>query len=172
METFEDLWEEEEEDLQEESDSPSEIPPPKPATITPEQQEQVEKLLDELQIGKQLTDNIEEVVSDISLNLLNYQDFPALQWAHTKLTIKGKDPKIKVVFWACIMAMAGAINLYLDPELSYTWWEGSLLVENPRVMAVIELTELGHGFTNISPLESSPFISLATATLPSLKIRT
>jgi len=29
---------------------------------------------------------------------LNYQNFPALQRARTKLTIKGKDPKIDVVF--------------------------------------------------------------------------
>jgi hypothetical protein len=79
METFEDLREEEEEDLQEESESPSEIPPPEPATITPEQQEQVEKLLDELRTGKWPTDNIEEVASDVSLNSLNYQDFPALR---------------------------------------------------------------------------------------------
>jgi hypothetical protein len=39
---------------------------------------QVEKLLNELREGKQLTDNTEEVASDVSLNLLNYQDFPTL----------------------------------------------------------------------------------------------
>ena len=84
--------------MQEESDSPSEIPPPEPATITTEQQEQVEKLLNELQTGKWPTDNIEEVASDVSLNSLNYQYFPALQQACAKLTIKGKDPKIDVIF--------------------------------------------------------------------------
>ena len=128
METFEDLREEEEEDSQEESDSPLEIPPPEPAIITAEQQEQVKKLLDELRTGKRPTDNIEEVASDVSLNSLNYQDFPALRRARAKLTIKGKDPKIDIVFRARITAMAGAINLYLDPELSYTWREASLLV--------------------------------------------
>jgi hypothetical protein len=51
-----------------------------------------------------------------------------LKRAHTKLTIKGKDPKIDVVFRACIIAMTGAINLYLDLELLYTWQEASLHV--------------------------------------------
>ena len=128
MDTYEHLREEEEEDLQEESDSPSESPLPEPATITPEQQEQVEQLLNELRAGRRPTDNIEEVASDVSLSLLNYRDFPALRRACAKLTIKGKDPKIDVVFRARITAMAGAINLYLDPELLYTWREASLLV--------------------------------------------
>jgi hypothetical protein len=38
----------------------------------PEHQEQVEKLLNKLQAGKWPTDNVEEVASDISLNLSNY----------------------------------------------------------------------------------------------------
>lgn len=71
MDTYEHLREEEEEDSQEESDSPSESPLPEPATITPEQQEQVENLLSELQVGKWPTDNIAQVASDISLSLLN-----------------------------------------------------------------------------------------------------
>jgi hypothetical protein len=79
MDTYEHLREEEEEDSQEESDSPPENPPPEPATITPEQWEQVEQLLNELQAVKRPTDNIGEVASDVSLSLLNYQDFPALQ---------------------------------------------------------------------------------------------
>ena len=79
MDTYEHLREEEEEDSQEESDSPSESPLPEPATITPEQQEQVEQLLNELRAGRRPTDNIEEVASDVSLSLLNYQDFPALR---------------------------------------------------------------------------------------------
>ena len=72
MDTYEHLREEEEEDSQEESDSPSESPLPEPATITPEQQEQVEQLLNELWVGRRPTDNIEEVASDVSLSLLNY----------------------------------------------------------------------------------------------------
>ena len=50
-----------------ESDSPSESPLPEPATITPEQ---VEQLLNELRVGRRPTDNIEEVASDVSLSLL------------------------------------------------------------------------------------------------------
>ena len=81
----------------------------------------IKDFLDNLQEGRQLTNNAEEVTSDVSLNLLSYQDFPALRQACTKLNIKGNDPKVNVVFQARITAMVGAINLYLDPRLPYTW---------------------------------------------------
>ena len=127
MDTYEHLWEEEEEDSQEESDSPSVNPPPELTTITPEQQEQVENLLSELQVGKWPTDNIAQVASDISLSLLNDWNF-----LHCNEHTWNSPSKERSQYWCClqvcIRAMAGAINFYLDPKLSYTWQEASLLV--------------------------------------------
>jgi hypothetical protein len=42
--------------------------------------------------------------------------------------VKSKDKKLDIVFRGHISAMVSTLNLYLDPELSYTWREASLLV--------------------------------------------
>ena len=65
---------------------------------------------------------------DQTLDHMNYRDFPTLRRAKAALTVKVKDKKLDVVFRSCITAMVGTCNLYLDPELSYTWWEASLVV--------------------------------------------
>ena len=39
-----------------------------------------------------------------------------------------KDVKIDVTFRARITAMVGTLNLYLDPEMSYTWRQASVVV--------------------------------------------
>ena len=65
---------------------------------------------------------------DQTLDHMNYQDFPALRQAKAALTVKARDKKLDVVFQSCITTMVGTLNLYLDPELSYTWWEASLVV--------------------------------------------
>ncbi|KAF7378025.1 hypothetical protein MSAN_00226400 [Mycena sanguinolenta] len=65
---------------------------------------------------------------DRVLNQLNYTHFPALRRAVAFLTIKSKDKTFDVFFRARITAMVGILNLYLDPELSYTWREASMIV--------------------------------------------
>lgn len=62
------------------------------------------------------------------MNILNYKDFPALRRARAKLSIKAKDKNLDVIFRARITSMVGTLNLYLDPELAYTWREASLIV--------------------------------------------
>jgi hypothetical protein len=62
------------------------------------------------------------------LNQLNYTHFPALRRAAAALSVKSKDTTLDIFFRAQITAMAGALNLYLDSELSYTWREASMIV--------------------------------------------
>ncbi|KAG1787147.1 uncharacterized protein HD556DRAFT_1187991, partial [Suillus plorans] len=64
---------------------------------------------------------------DSVLNALDYKDFPALHRAREKIAASSKDKKLDVVFRSRITAMLGALNLYLDPELSYGWREASLV---------------------------------------------
>jgi len=63
---------------------------------------------------------------------LTTQDFPYLWKAPAKLTVFSKDNKIDVIFQACLIAMVSTLNLYLDPESSYTWWEESILVSKSQ----------------------------------------
>jgi hypothetical protein len=65
--------------------------------------------------------------TDVFLNALSYKDFPELRRARAKLTVKSKDKLIDVFFRGRITGMLGMLNLYLDPELSYTWQQSSLL---------------------------------------------
>ncbi|KIJ41851.1 hypothetical protein M422DRAFT_255176 [Sphaerobolus stellatus SS14] len=68
-----------------------------------------------------------ETATDATFALLTCQDFPALQQAKTKLSVKSKDMKIDVFFCARINAMIGTLDLYLDSTLSYGWKEASML---------------------------------------------
>jgi len=61
------------------------------------------------------------MASDAALDQLHYKNFPALRRVHAKLTIKSKDKKIDIIFRVCITEMVSTLNLYLDPELLYTW---------------------------------------------------
>lgn len=63
------------------------------------------------------------------------QDFPALCRTQAKLSVKAKDKKLDVFFRGHITAMVATLNFYLDPELSYSWQESSVLAEKA----------LGHG---------------------------
>jgi hypothetical protein len=76
---------------------------------------------------RNLQDNGPVAASEAALNLLSYRDFPKLQRAQAGLTVKSRDKKIDVVFRSRINAMAATLNLYLDPELSYTWRQASNL---------------------------------------------
>ena len=89
--------------------------------------EQVRELLRELQEGRRPHDDSPETATDQILNGLCYKDFPGLRCSRDKLTVKAKDKKLDVFFRGRITAMVATLNFYLDPELSYTWKESSIL---------------------------------------------
>ena len=91
-------------------------------------QNAVAEMLEDLKAGKVPHDNSPETSLDRGLNQINYKNFPALRRALTKLKATSKDVKIDVTFHARITAMVGALNLYLDPEMSYTWRQASMVV--------------------------------------------
>ena len=74
-----------------------------------------------------LTDNAPMLVSDSALNSLSWNDFPKLHRARDCLSVKSKDKTLDIVFCSCITAMVATLNFYLDVELSFTWWEASVL---------------------------------------------
>ncbi|KAG1816026.1 uncharacterized protein BJ212DRAFT_1299875 [Suillus subaureus] len=69
-------------------------------------------MLQDLQNGQYPHDNDQETLTDITLNALSYKDFPTLRHVQAKLIVQAKS----------------ALNLYLDPKLSCSWCEASLLV--------------------------------------------
>jgi len=81
-----------------------------------------------MKAAKRQQDALPENATDNLLNGLSYKDFPALRRARASLTVKSHDKKIDVFFRARILGMVGTLNLYLDPSLSYSWRECSLLV--------------------------------------------
>ena len=98
----------------------------------------MEELLAELRKGRcpQDSDEGHENTTDTILNTLNYKDFPALRRACARLSVKAKDKKLDVTFRACITAMVGTLNLYLDPKLMYSWREASLIAEKSQGVGI------------------------------------
>ena len=78
-------------------------------------------------LGAYMESTLESTV-DTALNNLNLEDFPALWRVRAQLAVKDQDPKLNVIFQSQIKAMAGMLNLYLDPQLSFKWWDASLIV--------------------------------------------
>jgi hypothetical protein len=90
------------------------------------------ELLQQIRDGQKPQDNTPATASDAVLNQLHCKDFPALRQACASLTVTSKDKKIDVVFRARMTGMVGTLNLYLDPELSYTWHEALLTVSRSQ----------------------------------------
>ncbi|KAJ7616260.1 hypothetical protein B0H17DRAFT_1220279 [Mycena rosella] len=103
-----------------------------------------------------LEDPSPESGADRALNQLNYTHFPSLRHALASLTIKSKDKKLDVFFRARITAMVGALNLYLDSELSYTWREASMIVSKSQ----------GHGSYRARSIRSWIHAFLTSKKLP------
>jgi hypothetical protein len=91
-----------------------------PIPEVPSAQEHWDELL------KNIDDNHPSALSDAAL--FNWKDITSLQQAVKQLTLKSKDKKIDVFFYAHITAMVGTLNLYLDPDMSYGWREASFVV--------------------------------------------
>lgn len=88
---------------------------------------QVEELLRQLREGRRPCDDSPETITDQILNGLSYKDFPSLRRARAKLTVKAKDKNLDVFFRCRITAMIATLNFYLDPELSFSWQDSSVL---------------------------------------------
>ncbi|KAG1894370.1 uncharacterized protein F5891DRAFT_985117 [Suillus fuscotomentosus] len=95
--------------------------------IMSEKDERIQKMLEDIRNGQPPCDDSPETFTDSVLNAMDYKDFPALRRAHAKIAVSSKDKKLDVVFRSRITAMLGALNLYLDPELSYGWHEAFLV---------------------------------------------
>ena len=109
---------------------PNKQEPAQSASSDSTRQAQIDELLEQLRSGQQPQDPDvgHETMSDTMLNSLNYKDFPKLRRAQARLHIASRDKNLDLTFRSRITSMVGTLNLYLDPELSYTWRQASLVV--------------------------------------------
>ena len=83
-------------------------------------------LLEDLRRGLALgTVDAPQTALDYALDVLC--DFSMLRTACEKLAVVSKDKKIDILFRARVASMVGTLNLFLDPELRYTWRNASLI---------------------------------------------
>jgi hypothetical protein len=73
---------------------------------------------------------------DNVLDILNNQTM--LCGVQNWLAGMGKDKNIDILFQACIVSMVGTLNLFLDPEITCTWRQASLVSSKVQ----------GHGITH------------------------
>ncbi|KAF7361462.1 RNF220 domain-containing protein [Mycena sanguinolenta] len=119
-------------------------------------QQKVAEMLQDLCADKTPKDDSLATASDLALDQLHYKDFPALRRARALLEIKSKDKKLDVFFRGRITAMLGTLNLYLDPELSYTWRQASLVVSRSQ----------GHGINHARNIRTWLHAFLSKGVLP------
>jgi len=105
---------------------------------------------------RSLPDTVPHNQTDALLNALSFRDFPELRRARAKLTVKSKDKLLDVFFRSRITGMLGTLNLYLDPELSYSWREASLLASKAA----------GHGMNHARNLRGWILTFLNSGKLP------
>ena len=101
-----------------------------------ETQRAIQVLLENLRHGRTPADESTPSLIDDSLELLH--DYAALSRAKDMLMLQSRDKMLDVVFRAHISAMAGVLSLFLDPDLSYTWREASMVTAKAQ----------GHGSTH------------------------
>ncbi len=87
----------------------------------------VKEMLNQLRNGSTPHDDSEETPTDQKLNQMNYLDFLKLRRAMVRLNLLAKDKKLDVFLHAHVLGMAGALNLYLNSRLSYSWCETSII---------------------------------------------
>jgi hypothetical protein len=87
-------------------------------------QRAIQTLLENLRRGRAPADESPPAPVDSALDLLHNR--AALLRARESL--QRQDKSLDVVFQARILAMIGVLNLFLDPGLSYTWREASMIV--------------------------------------------
>jgi hypothetical protein len=119
-------------------------------------------LLDNLQCGHALTDMGQpSLTSRNTLELLH--DLPRLQKAHNRLAFKANDNRLDVVFRARLLAMAGVLDIYLAPELKYTWKEASFIVSKAQGHGTLHAQCVWKWLLEYLWTEELPFHRLAQA---------
>jgi hypothetical protein len=96
-------------------------------------QRAIQALLDNLHHGRAPVDESPPAPVNKAIDLLH--DCAALSRAQERLQTQEKS--LDVIFRACISAMIGVLNLFLDPGLSYTWREALMIIAKAQ----------GHGST-------------------------
>jgi hypothetical protein len=89
-------------------------------------QSAIQELLEDLRRRHAPADKTPQTPVDVALDLL--RDRVALSRARETLSEKGQDKSIDIIFRARICAMVGVLNLFLDPDLLYTWRKASMVV--------------------------------------------
>jgi len=92
----------------------------------PDFSQEIRNLLENLRHGSPQTDKSLATPADQTLDLL--RDNAALSKAQETLSQRSQDKSLDVVLRARICAMLGVINLFLDPDLPYTWRKASMVV--------------------------------------------
>ncbi|KAF8993314.1 hypothetical protein BDQ17DRAFT_1431811 [Cyathus striatus] len=90
----------------------------------------IEEMLSDLKAGKRPMGNTEMMPTDKKLE--NWKDMPKLRHAQAALTVRSKDKVFDVFFRACLSGMVGMLNLFLSPNLNYTWREASLITSRAQ----------------------------------------
>jgi hypothetical protein len=137
-----------------------------------EAQKEVEKLLRELRKGWHPHDDSPKTTTDQTLNRLSHKDFPSLRCARAKVTVKAKDKNFDVFFRSRITAMVATLKFYLDPELSYSWRESSVLAAKAMGRGLNTHGIFGNGSRISSTQRSFPSIDIEPIIPPSLRTRT
>jgi len=102
----------------------------------------IQALLESLCHGCAPVDKAPPAPADNALDLL--YNHAALLKAQESLVLQSQDKlSLNVVFWACISAMVGILNLFLDLELPYSWREASIIVAKVQ----------GHGLTHVCSIQ-------------------
>ena len=90
-------------------------------------QSAIQALLEDLCHGHAPMDESPPAPADSALDLLH--DRAVLSRAREELSLRSQDKKsFDVVYRACISIMIGVLNLFLDPELPYTWREALMVI--------------------------------------------
>ena len=115
-------------------------------------QRTIQVLLEDLRYGHAPVDESPPSPVDNALKLLC--DHAALSKARERL--QSQDKSLNIVFQACISAMIGVLNLFLDPGTSYTWREASMIVAKAQ----------GHGPNHVRSVQAWILDFVQEGTLP------
>lgn len=89
-------------------------------------QRAIQVLFENLRRGHAPPDEFPPTPADSALDLLHAH--AALLRVQETLSQQSQDKSLDVIFRARICAMIGVLNLFLDPELPYTWRKASIVV--------------------------------------------
>jgi len=117
-------------------------------------QRAIQELLMNLRRGRAPPDKSPETPADAALDLL--RDRAVLLQAQKRLTLQSQDKALDVVFRARVSAMIGILNIFLDPELPYTWRKASMIVAKAQ----------GHGETRARSIRRWVLDFVREGTLP------